>query len=451
MGLNYNPTIVPDGLILYLDPANSRSYSGSGNTWYDLSGNSLNATLVNSPSYTVSNRGTFVLDGSSNYFTLPNNSILSLSEFTISIWVKTLQLNADQYLVDTSSNLNFGYGYSFRIRSNNTIRFWAYDANTLVDTTETITSNVWYHITVSYSNFTKTQRIYINGSLSASAQHTNAFVLADPQYLRIGHSQVLGGYSKAVIGQSMFYNRELSASEIKQNYDASKGRFLTPENIVTNGLILNFDSSKANSYSGFGNTIYDLSGFGNTGTLTNGPTFSGLNGGAIVFDGSNDNIPFTISNFNNILTIEIWMKMKSFTAGHMPFGFYGYDVFAYQGALGYNTTIGDLYGLTSTQVTNLNLLNQWKHYIFEMRSDVVYTNNKIYVNGEMQTLSQVFGGGESISFRTFNNGLGKISGWLLSNAWYQPMDLSQFKIYNRALTQQEILQNYNATKSRFGL
>ena len=145
------------------------------------------------------------------------------------------------------------------------------------------------------------------------------------------------------------------------------------------------------------------------------------------------------------------MKMKAFTAGHMPFGFLGYDVFAYQGALGFNTTIGDLYGLTSTQVTNLNLLNQWKHYIFEMRSDVVYTNNKIYVNGEMQTLSQVFGGGESSSYRTFNNGSGKISGWLLSNDWYQPMDLSQFKIYNRALTQQEIKQNYNATKKRYGL
>jgi hypothetical protein len=220
---------------------------------------------------------------------------------------------------------------------------------------------------------------------------------------------------------------------------------------VTNGLILNLDSGKSNSYSGVGNTIYDLSGFGNTGTLTNSPTFSGLNGGAIVFDGVDDNIPFTISNFNNILSIEIWMKMKSFTAGHMPFGFYGYDVFAYQGALGFNTTIGDLYGLTSTQVTNLGLLNQWKHYIFEMRSDVVYTNNTIYVNGEIQTLSQVFGGGESFSWRNFNNGFGKIGGWLLNNAWNQPMDLGSFRIYNRALTQQEILQNYNATKSRFGL
>ena len=450
MGLNYNPTIVPDGLVMYFDPANSRSSVGSGNTIYDLSGNSLNATLVNSPSYTVSNRGTFVLDGSSNYFTLPNNSILSLSEFTISIWVKALQLNADQYLVDTSSNLNFGYGYSFRIRSNNTIRFWAYDANTLVDTTETITSNVWYHITVSYSNFTKTQRIYINGSLSASAQHTNAFVLADPQYLRIGHSQVLGGYSKAVIGQSMFYNRELSASEIKQNYDSSKGRFITPENIVTNGLILNFDSSKANSYSGFGNTIYDLSGFGNTGTLTNGPTFTGLNGGNIVFDGTNDNIPFTFSNYGTTLSIEMWAKLKNFHLT-MPFGFYEYDVFTFSGSLGFNTNNSDVYGISSTAVTNLGIANNWTHYIFEMRTDVSYTNNKIYINGNLQTLGAIVGT-EDASKRTFNNGIGRISGYYFSpNSYAMSMDLSQFKIYNRALTQQEVLQNYNATKSRFGL
>ncbi len=285
--------------------------------------------------------------------------------------------------------------------------------------------------------------------MSASNQHTNSFVLADVQYLRIGNSQVLGGYTKGVVGQTHFYNRELSSSEVLQNYDATKGRFFTPENIVTNGLILSFDSSKTNSYSGVGNTIYDLSGFGNTGTLTNGPTFSGLNGGAIVFDGVDDNIPFTISNFNNILSVEIWMKVKSFDFS-MPFGFNRYDVIAYIGSLGYNTGSGDVFGMTSTQVTNLGLLDQWKHYIFEMRSDVPYTNNKIYINGQSQSLSQILSN-EGAGNRNFNFGFGKISGWLNDGGYNQSMDLGSFRIYNRALTQQEVLQNYNATKSRFGL
>jgi hypothetical protein len=85
MGTNYSPCIVTDGLKLYLDAFNTASYSGTGTTWYDISGNSINATLVSSPTYNVSNGGVFVLDGSTNYFILPNNSILSFSDFTISI------------------------------------------------------------------------------------------------------------------------------------------------------------------------------------------------------------------------------------------------------------------------------------------------------------------------------------------------------------------------------
>ena len=442
MGLNYNPTIVPDGLIVYLDPANSRSYSGSGNTWYDISGNSLNASLVNTPSYTVSNLGTLILDGSSNYFTLPNNSILSLSEFTISIWVKVLQLNADQYLVDTSSNLNFGYGYSFRIRSNNTIRFWAYDANTLVETTETVSSNLWYHITVSYSNFSKTQRIYINGSLSASAQHTNSFVLADPQYLRIGHSQVLGGYSKAVIGQSMFYNRELSASEIKQNYESSKGRYITPENIVTKDLAVYYNVSESSSYSGIGNTIFDLSGSGNTGALTNGPTFSAFNGGSLVLDGSNDYV--LVNNAANILSKTEYTKIAYFyftsfgSANNIiSGGFSGQHAFWLSGSdrlyAGHNGAWGQVAGATILS------LNTWYFGAVTYSST---TGWKLYLNGVQDGSNgdtTTFTGNQEISigsYSTGNNLTGRIG--------------SAF-VYNRALSATEIQQNYNATKGRFGL
>ena len=219
--------------------------------------------------------------------------------------------------------------------------------------------------------------------------------------------------------------------------------------IVSDGLVFALDAANSRSYSGSGLTAFSLtSNF--LATLTNGVGFGTTGTNYFTFDGVDDNIPFTISNFNNILTIEIWMKMKAFTAGHMPFGFYGYDVFAYEGALGFNTTIGDLYGLTSTQVTNLGLVNQWKHYVFEMRSDVAYTNNKIYVNGQNQSLSQV-AAAESAGNRNFNSGNGRIGSWRSSNSFYMSMDHSQFRVYNRALTPQEILQNYNATKMRYGL
>ena len=67
MGLNYNPTIVPDGLVMYFDPANSRSSVGSGNTIYDLTGFGNDGTLTNGPTFSGLNKGIIVLDGINDY------------------------------------------------------------------------------------------------------------------------------------------------------------------------------------------------------------------------------------------------------------------------------------------------------------------------------------------------------------------------------------------------
>ena len=218
--------------------------------------------------------------------------------------------------------------------------------------------------------------------------------------------------------------------------------------IVTDGLSLFFDSANTRSYVGSGITVNGLvSGIGLT--LVNGVGFGTTGTKYFILDGTNDNITFSTPNPGTILSIELWAKIKLFNGG-MIFGFYLYDVWTINGAMGFNTAISDQYGLTSTQVTNLGLLNQWKHYVFEMRSDVAYTNNKIYVNGQNQSLSQV-AGSEGSSNRNFNNGNGRISSWVNDNNWNIPMDLGQFRIYNRALTSQEIVQNYNATKKRYGL
>jgi len=217
--------------------------------------------------------------------------------------------------------------------------------------------------------------------------------------------------------------------------------------VVRDGLVYYIDAANPRSYSGSGVTANGLVG-GIGGTLVNGVGFGTTGTNYFIFDGVDDNIPFTIINYGTTLTIETWAKSRSFSSFGMIFGFSDYDVLIYLGALGFNTGNGDHYGLTSTQVTNLGLLDQWKHYVFEMRSDIPYTNNKIYINGEIQSLSQILGS-ENASKRNFNNGNGKINGWLSANNYFTPIDISQFKIYNRALTNQEIRQNYNATKKRY--
>jgi len=215
---------------------------------------------------------------------------------------------------------------------------------------------------------------------------------------------------------------------------------------ATQTLEINFDAANIRSYPGSGTTIIGLVG-GIGFTLTNGVGFGSTGTNYFILDGVDDNIPFNIPNVGTTITIEMWAKIRAFSGG-MPFGFLLYDVWTANGAMGYNTAVSDQYGLTSTQVTNLGLLNQWKHYIFEMRSDVAYTNNKIYINAVNQSLSQV-AGSESSGNRNFNSGNGRISSWLTSNAFNIRMDLAQFQVYNRALTATEILQNYHATKGRY--
>jgi hypothetical protein len=218
--------------------------------------------------------------------------------------------------------------------------------------------------------------------------------------------------------------------------------------IVTDGLSLYTDAVNTRSYVGSGITVNGLvSGIGLT--LVNGVGFGTTGTSYFILDGTNDNIPFNIPNVGTTLSIEMWARINSFSNG-MPFGFDRYDVWANGGRLGFNTAASDIYGLTSTQVTNLGLLSQWKHYVFEMRTDVSYSNNKIYINGQNQSLSQV-AGTENASLRNFNSGNGRISSWLFSDVFFIAMDLAQFRVYNRALTSQEIVQNYNATKKRYGL
>ena len=215
---------------------------------------------------------------------------------------------------------------------------------------------------------------------------------------------------------------------------------------TTDLLAISFDVGNTRSYSGSGTTVNGLiSGIGFT--LVNGVGFGTTGTRYFILDGVDDNIPFNIPNVGTTITIEMWAKIRAF-AGGMLFGFLLYDVWTANGAMGFNTASSDQYGISSTQVTNLGLLNQWKHYVFEMRSDVSYTNNKIYINSQNQSLSQV-AGSEGSSNRNFNNGSGRISSWLNDNNYNISMDLAQFQVYNRALTATEIFQNYHATKGRY--
>ena len=221
--------------------------------------------------------------------------------------------------------------------------------------------------------------------------------------------------------------------------------------IVTNGLVLALDAANNKSYSGSGTTWYDLSGNNNTGTLTNGPTFSGANGGYIVLDGTNDYVinssPTNIPVGSSSRTVQLWVYPKTNTCPLVQLGTGGgFQVYI----VSFFDSSGTLYLFTdginsanniSFSGTNLPTLNTWNHMTFGNSGQ----NWFYYLNG-VSKLSGTFG----VTLNTIGQKyiVGYRDDVYLGTA---NVNVSQTFVYNRALSASEILQNYNATKSRFGL
>lgn len=233
--------------------------------------------------------------------------------------------------------------------------------------------------------------------------------------------------------------------------------------VADSSLIMYLDASNPESYPGSGTTWYDLTNYGTDGSITHATYFSTIPNYFQINDLGAANtlgIDFSItSNLTSTLTIEIWAKaplsLPSFgtmfgwgnTVANTNYSVMWWDNQFTEG-MGYSNQGGDLRGISLAQINNLNLLGNWHHYVYVMRSDVSYSNNKIYIDSNNQTLTQLLG---SPSTLDFNNGNGRIGNTRNSTIYPMQYDCAIFKIYNRELTQSEITQNFNALKSRFGI
>jgi hypothetical protein len=133
-------------------------------------------------------------------------------------------------------------------------------------------------------------------------------------------------------------------------------------------------------------------------------------------------------------------------------GFTTYDIYTPSGTLGFNTGVGDTYGISAARVSALGLVgtnqNNWKHYIFVFSTQV--QNNEIWINASQETLSQVVGTTNLTSTRTFSSQV-NIGTWPNGSQYVPFLDCAIFKIYNKKLTSQEISQNFQALRGRYGL
>lgn len=280
-------------------------------------------------------------------------------------------------------------------------------------------------------------RIYIyNTSVSGNiAYHTAA---NDSELISFTNN--LAGQSYTTVNECLvYYASQTDKVVLNRDY----------EGIVTDGLIFNLDAGFTPSYPTSGTTWGDISLSGNNGTLTNGPTYSTDGGGSIVFDGVDDYI-----NMGNVLNLD-----------ENPFTISAWFKYTYDG--GYHSIIAKGTGLGTSIGYRILIDNNGKFYVdaSDGNTENFFTSNFTITSNEWTHVSFVR---ESLNtFKLYVNGvldktviknIGSVSnnynlyvGAQTNNSFFFTGTIGQVIINNKALTETEILQNYNAQKGRFGL
>lgn len=234
MSFNFSPKIVRDGLVLYLDAANAKSYTSGSTRWTDISTGLNNGTLVNGPTFNSSNYGNIVFDGSNDYVTFstnPNLYFTGTSPYTLSVFANIVTSTPSPPAFinrENSSLVSPRNGYNFWFYSNITqvaiaSERWTGDGiqkvtYILLNNSECI--NVWNQYTVTYEN--STLKFYLNGEFKHSASAPGNITNTSTP-LEIGKLNTYYGNFK--LSNAMIYNKALSPEEIAQNYNTLKTRF----------------------------------------------------------------------------------------------------------------------------------------------------------------------------------------------------------------------------------
>ena len=205
--------------------------------------------------------------------------------------------------------------------------------------------------------------------------------------------------------------------------------------IVRDGLVLCLDAADRKSYPGSGTTWFDRSGNGYNGTLVGGPTYNSSNGGSIVFDGTDDYVNCGTPSISvGKITVSAWVRMN---AGSIYQHIVDSSSSSWHLAILNDNRPYFFNNLVYHQASPIITVGQWY-----MLAGVQGTTMDIYING---VLGQSIASNVNVATNTVN--LGRYQG----NSRQLNANVAQVTIYNRALTPQEILQNFNATRGRFGI
>ena len=227
-----------------------------------------------------------------------------------------------------------------------------------------------------------------------------------------------------------------------------KRRLTLIPNIITDGLVLNLDAGNILSYPGSGTDWFDLTTNNNDGVLTNGPTYDGT---SLVFDGLDDYVIVGASTdlvLPNNTTMEFWVnsdqlnsndiishKFNCYGAAHQP---------TYAGGVSGKLSIYySISGWKSVSTTTTVVEGSWYHLVGSYDGSTM----RVYLNGVLENTRDISGNITQGSGTPL--GIGTFVGSPSAYAWDGKISTTRY--YHKTLTDGEVLQNYNATKSRFGL
>ncbi|PWH10020.1 hypothetical protein DEJ39_08460, partial [Bacteroidetes bacterium SCGC AAA795-G10] len=237
--IKFGKNIFKDGLLLHLDSGSPDSFSGSGNTWNDLSGNSYNGTLINSPSFTNDNGGMINLNGSTQWIQL--NSFAGVlsnnSSYTVSIWFKSTETNASGQVYNNSifSMHNSSGGNIFRIGAAPDASKGVY-YNFGVGAPEgrassgtNLHDNQWHNIFISKDTGAQAQFYLDNNLVSTNNSNTDGTPFDDVGKVSIGQefdNASTSDHFQGSIPVVIIYNNILSQSERIDLYNSYKKRYI---------------------------------------------------------------------------------------------------------------------------------------------------------------------------------------------------------------------------------
>jgi hypothetical protein len=432
--------LVTDGLLLRLDAANIKSYEGSGTIFKDLTSNLSDFTLVGSPAFNAN--GFFTFNGTSQYASRVNTASLKPSAaISIEQW-----LNADSWNAGTVSNYKCalsctqGGGYSHNIWSGNFYSYIYAGGKYLIPSASVSNFSGWHHFVTTFDG--QYARLYIDGSLA----NTDDYGSANKTMTYASNSIFLGAeagagtspegfYWQGKISTTSIYNKALSDAEIAQNYNNSKVRY----SLIQDGLMVNLINPSSS-----GSTWTDFSGNGNNATLNGTPTYTSTSGGGYTTSSSSYiSVPY---NLPNTFTVSVACTMNPSSYWATLWGNESWIAAkGYIAYLGSSSTLnfGSSSGQASIGVSGINTVHIWD-FVANGTSYTLYrdgvsisTGTFTAPSGGLSTTGLYFGARHSNSGTSFTDAC--------------PGTYYSMRVYNRALSADEINTNFTVLRGNYGL